>query len=911
MNVRGKQVTFFVCFCTLWPMQNQSLPESHTLESLVASGVKLTPMMEQYYQVKKQYPGILLMFRMGDFYEMFFEDAKDAARILNISLTVRGKLGEVPIPMAGIPHHAAATYVDRISQQGKKVVICEQLEDPKAAKGIVKRGVTQIVSPGMPYDLDKTSAHENKYLASGFYKNNLFTLILLDFTTGDFFGLTFKNIEEFCERLMMLRPKEFISFMGQWDKFPMLEEYLQSMDILKTHLSQEYFEEKHTGFYIQKLIPTYQRDGIIAQNPDVLSPLGALSYYVNSTQTLEKISHLRPFRLINNDENMKVTYSTLSGLEIFPRSRETEGNSLLGFMDKTKTSMGSRYLKQFFQSPLCDEGMINKRLDLTEKLMGKPHVLKSLRSLLEDVRDIDRIMAKVTTQKVVAGDVLNLAGAVEAYFQIQDEMDKEGFSFFQNFPKKDIEFLNKLCQEIRVTISDEMGAHADKGNLIKPGASKERDRLAKLSNSAADELLKLEAQYRESTGIGNLKIKHNNISGYFIEVSNSHLSKVPKSFMRRQTLVNNERFVTAELESFEKDITSALDKLIKLEKEIFDSINKQIADHSPLILDLAKRLAQIDVFQSLAWISLQENFVRPKLHADKKMVEIVGAWHPLIKANIRDSFVTHNVSLNEKCFFGLITGPNMAGKTTVMREVAIIQYLAQLGSFVPAHSAELGICDYLFSRLGASDDIIRGQSTFMVEMAETAEILRHASSRSLIILDEIGRGTSTYDGLSIAWALVEHFVKKLKSLTLFATHYHELIELAESLPEAKNYTVRTEQKNGKVQFLYELIEQGATQSFGIHVAELAGLPKDVLKRSQQILKELEKTHHSSPAELVDRISFGNDQLSFFNPTPEVEVVVPEHLTLLERDLKDLDVMNLTPMQALQKLHDLKTKFLNA
>ncbi len=887
-------------------MQNQSLPDSPSLVDLVNSGVKLTPMMEQYYQVKKLYPDILLMFRMGDFYEMFFEDARQAAKILNISLTVRGKLGDHPIPMAGIPHHAAATYVDRISALGKKVVICEQLEDPKEAKGIVKRGVTQIVSPGMPYDLDKAASHENKFIASGCYDNGHFILVLLDFTTGDFYGINFKTIEEFCERLMMVRPKEFISYLGQWEKFPLVDDYVQSLDILKTHLSQEYFEEKHAAPYLQKLIPTYERDGIISQSSGVLSPLGAISYYVSSTQTIDKISHLRPFRLINNDENMKVTYSTLAGLEIFPRSRETEGNSLLGFMDKTKTSMGTRYLRHFFQTPLCDQSVINKRLNLLADMMKNPQGLKELRAELENVRDLDRIMAKVSTQKVNAGDTLNLAAAIEIFFTVQEQLEKNSISFFQKLPKKDIDFLTKLASEIRATISAEMGAHPEKGNLIKPGAHKERDRLAKLENSAADEILKLEEKYRASTGIGNLKIKYNNISGYFIEISNSHLSKVPKSFMRRQTLVNNERYVTEELESFEKDVTSALMKLTKLEKEIFDGIIRKFSDNGHLILDVAKRFAQIDVFQSLAWVSLQENFVRPTLYENRKLVSITGAWHPLIKANIKDSFVTHSIELNENCFFGLITGPNMAGKTTVMREVAIIQYLAQMGCYVPAHAAELGICDYLFSRLGASDDIIKGQSTFMVEMAETAEILRHASERSLIILDEIGRGTSTYDGLSIAWSLVEHFVKKLKPLTLFATHYHELIELATSLPEAKNFTVRTEQKNGKVRFMYELIEQGATQSFGIHVAELAGLPRDVLKRAREILKVLEKGQDKSGNDLVGKVAMGADQLTFFTPV----ATVPEHLTDLELDLKGLDVMNITPLQALQKLHDLKTKIIS-
>lgn len=876
-----------------------------TLAEVVASGVKLTPMMEQYYQVKKQYPETLLLFRMGDFYEVFFEDAREAARLLNISLTHRGKLGDFPIPMAGIPHHAAATYVDRISQMGKKVIICEQLEDPKEAKGIVKRGVTQIVSPGMPYDIDRTNSSENKFIASGFVHQGTFGLIFLDFTTGDFFGLTFKNLDEFSERLMMMRPKEFISYMGQWDDYPIVEEYIQSLDILKTHLSSEYFEEKYTSFYIQKLIPTYQRDGIIAQHSYLLAPLGALSYYVTSTQGLELVSHLRPFRLINSDETMKVTYSTLSGLEIFPRSKDLESNSIVGFMDKTKSSMGARHLKQYFQSPLTDYKQITKRQDLIELLIKNPETLESIRYKLDEVRDIDRIMAKVSTKKVNAGDVINFAKSTHIYFELQEEMEEKNFSFFQKFPKKETELLKDLAAEIIKTINDEMGAHADKGNLIRPGVYKERDRLYRLSSTASEELVTLETKYRSETGISNLKIKSNNINGYFIEVSNSHISKVPKTFMRRQTLVNNERYVTAELEDFEKEINSAQAKLTKLEKEIFETLTQKMSESAILILDLAKRLAQIDVFQSLAWVSRQEGFIRPTVSPDKKVVNIQGAWHPLIKANIHERFVTHNINLNDKSYFGLITGPNMAGKTTVMREVAIIQYLAQLGSFVPAHSVEVGICDYLFSRLGASDDIIKGQSTFMVEMSETAEILRHASDKSLIVLDEIGRGTSTYDGLSIAWALVEHFVKNLKSITLFATHYHELIELADSLPEAKNLTVRTEQKNGKVQFLYELIEQGATQSFGIHVAELAGLPRGILKRSQEILGRLEKHQEKSATSAL------NHQLSFFGaPAPVEEVAeVPQYLLHLEENLKELDVMNMTPIQALSKLHELKTKFI--
>jgi DNA mismatch repair protein MutS len=890
-------------------MQNSNTVAQTTLEEIVQSGVKLTPMMEQYYNVKKQFPNEFLMFRMGDFYEMFFEDAREASRLLNISLTVRGKLGDTPIPMAGIPHHAASVYIDRISNLGKKVVICEQIEDPKEAKGIVKRAVTQIVSPGMPYDLDRATQTENRFIASAFLKDGKYSSIFVDYTTGDFFGIQFKNLEELCEKLFVIRPREFISYLGQWDEHTLLEDCLNSIDSLKTHLDQSYFDLKHTHIFIKKMIPTFERDGIISQNPELLSPLGALSYYVTSTQGQEKISHLRPFKLVNNEENLKVTYSTLRGLEIFPRNKESESNSLIGFMDKTKTSMGARHLKQFFQSPLRDLKLIEKRLNLVEALCHNFEALKDLRSSLEEIRDIDRIMAKISTRKATGGDLRNLATALLTYLSIQDNLLKLEIHFFQSLPKKDNEFLQKISQEILSTISQELGAHPDKGNLILEGANKDRDRLAKLAYSAADEIIKLETKYRQETNIGNLKIRHNNISGYFIEISNSHLSKVPKHFQRRQTLVNNERYISEELENFEKEILEANFKLIKLEKDIFENFLIKIISQSNLILDIGKRIAQVDVFQSLAWVSRQENFIRPNFSKEKKL-SVKGSWHPLIKSNIKDSFITHNLHLDDSKYFALITGPNMAGKTTVMREVAIIQYLAQMGCFVPAHEATLSLCDYLFSRLGASDDIIKGQSTFMVEMSETAEIIRHATDKSLIILDEIGRGTSTYDGLSIAWALVEYLAIELKAITLFATHYHELIDLIESLHVAKNFTVKTAQSNGKIEFLYELIEEGATQSFGIHVAELAGIPKQILKRSREILNKLEGNQDSNSQKILAPSK--GEQMSLFDFSSPMETgqgvseKVPEYLSQIEQDLKQLDLHNITPIQALQKLYKFQT-----
>lgn len=875
--------------------------QNPTLADLVATGVKLTPMMEQYWAVKQQYPDVLVLFRMGDFYEMFFEDARTAARLLNISLTVRGKLGETPIPMAGIPHHAAPAYVDKVSQMGLKVVICEQMEDPKEAKGIVKRGVTQVVSPAVPFDLDRTASSDHKFIACAWQEGEKFLLTLLDFTTGDFIGFAHRSAEELAEKIMLYRPREFLAALGQWEKFPAVENALLGLELLRTHVSEDWFEPKHSAIYLDKLIPGHSRDGILQSEPSIIRPLGVLSWYVCSTQAMEKIGHVRPFRLVNTDENMKVTWATLRGLEIMPRQVDQWKDSLIGFMDRTKSAMGARQLKLFFQAPLKDAHQITRRQDLIGALVAKPELLKRWRTLLEEARDLDRIMAKATTRKANASDLLNLARTLELHFTLEDEAQPELSRYFPPLATKDRQALQKLATEITDTVNDEMGAHADKGNLIRPGISKERDRLARLANSANDELLALESSYREKTGITTLKVKQNNLAGFFIEVSNGQLNKVPKDFQRKQTLTNGERFITSELSKLETEINSAQSRLSKLERELWDKLMESLASVGGLVLDVSKRLAQLDVFQSLAWVALQEGFNRPQVEAGSKLVDIRGAWHPLIRANLKERFVTHNLLLTPEVPFALITGPNMAGKTTVMREVALIQFLAQLGSWVPAAQARLGVRDYLFSRLGASDDIIRGQSTFMVEMSETAEILRHASEDSLIILDEIGRGTSTYDGLSIAWALVEHFVTKLKSLTLFATHYHELIELADTLAGAKNLTVRTESQKGKVQFLYELVEGGATQSFGIHVAELAGLPKDALKRARAILSKLEEQHHRGQS-LVDKVD--PPQLSLFQ---QAAAELPTHLFELERAIKELDIMNMTPMQALQRLQELRAQ----
>jgi DNA mismatch repair protein MutS len=868
-----------------------------TLKEIVDSGVKLTPMMDQYYNIRRQYPGILLMFRMGDFYEVFFEDAVNASRLLNISLTHRGKLGEHRIPMAGMPHHAAGTYIDRLTAMGMKVAICEQVEDPKLAKGIVKRAVTQVVSPGMPYDLDKSSKVDNSFMASAFKGENAYYLTFVDYTTGDFFGLCAESEESLLEKLNIYRPKEFITYLGQWDHSKAMTDYLSRESILKTHLSEDYFVEKFTSLYIEKLIPSYKRDQVLKLHAEIINPIGALSYYICSTQSVEELNHFRPFQLLNSEDDMKITYPTLVGLEIFPKHRDDYKSSILGFLDHTRTSMGTRKLKSVFQSPLRSRDKILERQKTIEFFLDHHNKLEDTRDSLSDIRDLERIMAKVTTGKVNGGDLLNLAKANVSFTDIMKSL-KGLPKVLPSFSKKEITSLKALEDEVFETINDEIGANLDKGNLIKPGANKERDGLAKLTSNATDSLIELESRYRKETKIPNLKVKFNNIAGYFIEISKSHTSKVPSEFVRRQTLVNSERYQSPELAEFEKEMISAKDKLSKLERTIFDKIVKSVQSNSQTILNLANALALIDVFQSFAWSAFQEDFVKPVLSTKKKNICIHQGWHPLIKSAIKDQFVKHDINLDAKKFFGLITGPNMAGKTTVMREVAIIQFLTQIGSFVPATSAEVSLCDYIFSRLGASDDIIKGQSTFMVEMSETAEILRHATDESLIILDEIGRGTSTYDGLSIAWSLVEHFVKDTKALTLFSTHYHELIDLVDTLTEAKNLTVKTVNENGNVQFLYQLIEEGAAQSFGIHVAKLAGLPNSILKRSTEILSKLEKTHNHANDVLEGSVK---PQIDMFNAVASVSY---ESNPIID-EIEKLDLMNMTPMQAIQKLHEIK------
>ena len=874
-----------------------------TLDNLVKSGAKLTPMMSQYYEIKKENKDKIVLFRMGDFYEVFFEDAKELAKILNIAQTHRGKIADTPVPMAGIPHHAAANYVDRLTSVGKRVAICEQIQDPKDAVGIVKRAVTQVVSPGIPYDLNQADQAQNFYLASCYMDNNLFSLCFIDFSSGKFFGFDQQTVDDAINLLEKYRPKEIVLYPGQFARLRTLEQKIDQLEILRNILSEDYFLPSNSDYELSRFVPNYRQDKIIGPRISLQKALCGLTNYFGNTQGQVDLNHIEQFKLVPTDKFMKASGQTLTGLEVLPRDYQTRQSSLLGYCDKTKTAMGKRHLKKLFMHPHKDIKTIENRQNVIESLILSAEKSRDLRDQLSEIRDIERVLTKITLGKGTSHDLLSFSNSFDAYKNIKPILDslnlrKELASKMNAEADKKLSCLSKIFQD---TFNDDPGASLEKRNLIKKGFHTQRDRLWELSENSEQSFNQLETKYLEQTDIPKLKIKRNNIHGHFIEVSKTHSNKIPSYFVRRQTLVNSERYTTDELSSLDKDALVAKERLQSVEREILTKNFESFKNESKLVITFCRFIEEVDVLQSLAHIAYLENWSKPKMTSRGQNFKMIGAWHPLIKKSIGETFVTHDLELNKDCYFGLITGPNMAGKTTVMREVAIIQILAQIGSFVPAKEVETSICDYVFSRLGASDNIQQGQSTFMVEMSETAEITRHATKNSLVILDEIGRGTSTYDGLSIAWSLVNFFNNKIKCRTLFATHYHELIEVIDRLKTAKNLTVRTKKEGENIHFLYELIEQGANQSFGIYVAKLAGLPTSVLVEAQNILHKLETGKKEEP----------NNQLSFFDGPAKEEVKAEPLINNNEVEalnyLKELNINALTPIDSLLKIKELQER----
>ena len=886
----------------------QALP-SLTSAELIKHPAELTPMMDQYIQVKKEYPDTLILYRMGDFYEVFFEDAILASKTLNITLTHRGKILDRPIPMAGIPHHAAANYIHRLTLEGIKLCICEQVEDPKLAKGLVKRKVTQIITPALPFDPEKTTNIENQFLASFFVeKNDKIFLILIDYTTGENKGFILNSLESLQIQLKKFSPKEVVSYLGQNTEHPEIFKQLELSKILVTYLSLDYFNIKNTKLYLNQIIPHFERDELLNKNKNLLKPLGALSYYLFCTRPHEDFIHIKNFQLNDEAIEVKISLKTLEGLEILRSAQNSHlrSKTLFDFMNATKGSMGTRLLRQFFLTPVHSLPILQERQKIIGDFISHPNILNEVRNILGETRDIERILQKAANKKITAQDLINLSRTIAAYFQCMNLMEnKIDFSSWKTLAGEK-KLLADWSHQITLSINDEIGASLDKGNLIKSGYCSNRDSLKILAHQSSVAIDELENRLKLESQISTLKIKSNNVAGYFIEISKSHKDKVPNDFTRKQTLVNGERYTHPKLKQLELDINKASLELRAREMEIFsDQVNILFNSHH-VFKNLAKNLAHLDVFQSLAFTALEKNFTKPVFSDESQKIKITNGYHPLIESFNDKSIVSHSLSLNSEHYFALITGPNMAGKTTLMREVAIIIFLAQIGSYVPAKACELSLFDAIFSRLGASDDITLGQSTFMVEMTETAQILRHATKNSLIILDEIGRGTSTFDGMSIAWGLIEYLVNQLKACTFFSTHYHELTQLADTLPGAGNYSLKTIETKDKVHFLYELQEQGTKDSFGIHVAKLAGLPLSITRKAQSILKNLEKKNGQS--ENLNQLSFNfekENQLNSKLDADQTEIKINKSSLALIQLLKTVDPNNLTPKAALDLVYQIK------
>ncbi|MDH4468199.1 MAG: DNA mismatch repair protein MutS [Bacteriovoracaceae bacterium] len=900
--------------------------EDHLLYSLDSKGIKLTPMMEQYWSIKKLQMDKILFFRMGDFYEVFFQDAHVCAKALNITLTHRGKIEDNPIPMAGIPHHAANAYVDKLVGQGMKVAICEQVEDPALSKGIVKRAITQICTPVMPYDIDRTESSAENFLLSLKFdsKNKEHTsgwMVAIDFMHGTFRAIELKNREEILDFLELVRPKEFLNCTTYPQLDSVIEDALKNMGCLCTLIGPDGLDPKISNSDLEKIIPNFKNDSFLKQNPDLLEILRLQAFYIVATQNPTALQQIRPLKVIQKKEQLQLNAKTYYHLEILPQknfqwNEYKQDTSLFHFMNATQTSTGTRLLREWFLSPLINKVQIEKRQNTVKHFLDSQLVdLQEVRRLLSPMRDIARILTKLSSGKISAQDLINLSQTIDYFQSLHDLLapSLKDLNFSCELEKSEIDQLHQFSKLIHDSINEELRASIDNGNLIKIGFHGHRDELANIHLTINEKISKLEEKYRTEYQLPTLRIKSNNLNGYFIEISKGQSHKAPTNFQKVQTLTNGERFSSPELSKIEDSLVNAQEKLKKLEREIFETIKEQLFQISSLLKQMNEWISQIDAIQSLAFVALRENFVQPLL-SDKKEFKVEGAWHPIIKKNLQGNFVSHNISMTTQKGLLLITGPNMAGKTTVMREAALIQFLFQIGSFVPAESATLSIADKIFCRVGAQDDIHHGQSTFMVEMSETAEILRHATKDSLILFDEIGRGTSTYDGLSIAWSLLEYLASELKSFTFFSTHYHELVELAESLPYAKNMTVKTLVDQDQIKFLYEFVEGGAKQSFGIRVAHMAGIPKEITKRAEVILHQLEQTHGiNNEAKSKKSISTltknGAQQFELF---PDLTIKngtekknKHDKSDQLNQKIKSIDINHLTPMQALKKLEEIQ------
>ena len=874
-----------------------------------------TPMMQHYLKTHEEYKDCILFYRLGDFYEMFFNDAKVVSKELELTLTGKSCGAEERAPMCGIPYHAAETYLTRLVKKGYKVAICEQVEDPKLAKGMVKREVTRVVTPGTTLNAQALDETKNNYIMCIAYIGDHYGISSADITTGDYYVTEVDSERKLLDEVNKYQPTEIICNEAFYISGIDIDDMKNRMGIVIYSLDAWYFSDETAQMTLKDHFKVRDLEGLgLADYDSGVVAAGALLKYLYETQktTLSNLVAIHPY---TTGKFMIIDSSTRRNLELVETLREKQKRgSLLWVLDKTRTAMGARTLRNFVEQPLIERTEIEERYDAIDEFNTNAITREEIREYLNPVYDLERLITRVTYQTANPRDLIAFRNSIHMLPPIKTLMSDFQSPLLKRLYEQ-LDTLDELYELIERSIAEEPPLTLHDGGILKEGYNEEVDRLRKAKTDGKSWLADLEAKEREKTGIKNLKIKYNKVFGYYLEVTNSFKDMVPDYFTRKQTLANAERFITPELKELEDVILGAEDKLIVLEYELFREVRQKVADEVVRIQKTAKAVAQIDVFASLATVAEQNNYCRPKLN-EKGLIDIKDGRHPVVERMIQNEmFVANDTYLdNGSNRVSIITGPNMAGKSTYMRQSALIVLMAQIGSFVPAKSAKIGIVDRIFTRVGASDDLASGQSTFMVEMSEVANILRNATSNSLLILDEIGRGTSTFDGLSIAWAVVEHISnpRLLGAKTLFATHYHELTELEGKLNSVNNYCIAVKEKGDDIVFLRKIVKGGADKSYGIQVAKLAGVPDNVIERAKEIVEELS---NNDITEIVQNISAeGSSKRS----KPKLDEVDLEQISLLDtmdndtilNELKELDLGQMTPIEAMNKLYELQNKVKN-
>ena len=861
--------------------------------------IVLTPMMKQFLDLKAKHPDAVMLFRCGDFYETYSTDAIVASEILGITLTKRANGKGKTIEMAGFPHHALDTYLPKLIRAGKRVAICDQLEDPKLTKKLVKRGITELVTPGVSINDNVLNYRENNFLAAVHFGKGACGVSFLDISTGEF--LTAEGPFDYVDKLLNnFAPKEVLFERGRRGMFEgnfgskfftfELDDWVFTETTAREKLLKHFEVKNLKGFGVEHL-----KNGIIAS--------GAVLQYLIMTQHTQ-IGHITSLARIEEDKYVRLDKFTVRSLELMG-SMNDGGSSLLNVIDRTISPMGARLLKRWMVFPLKDVQPINERLNVVEYFFRKPDFKELIEEQLHLIGDLERIISKVAVGRVSPREVVALKVALQAVEPIKEAcMDADNASL--NHIGEQLNICRSIRDRIDKEVNNDPPLLINKGGVIKSGVNAELDELRQIAYSGKDYLLQVQQRESELTGIPSLKIGYNNVFGYYIEVRNVHKDKVPQEWIRKQTLVNAERYITQELKEYEEKILGAEDKILVLETQLYTELVQSLSEFIPAIQINANQIARLDCLLSFATAARENNYIRPVI-SDDEVLEIHQGRHPVIEKQlpIGEKYIANDVMLDSSTQqIIIITGPNMAGKSALLRQTALITLMAQIGSFVPAESAHIGLVDKIFTRVGASDNISVGESTFMVEMNEAADILNNLSSRSLVLFDELGRGTSTYDGISIAWAIVEyiHEHPRAKARTLFATHYHELNEMEKSFKRIKNYNVSVKEIDNKVIFLRKLERGGSEHSFGIHVAKMAGMPKSIVKRAADILKQLETDNRqqgvsSKPMAEVGETR-GGMQLSFFQLDDPI-------LCQIRDEILNLDVNNLTPLEALNKLNDIK------